>query len=350
MARLPALLRRGSDLLGFGFDLGLKLGLGLGLALCASVPALAQAPAAAPAAAPAGTVLVTLGTQGGPVPTPARSQPANALIVNGQPYLIDAGNGVARQLALANIRYTAIRQIFITHHHDDHNADLGTLMGMVWSIGVPAPITAYGPNGTGEFLEGFKRSFVINQKIRESDFPELYKITPDAFFLSRDIGEAKQARTIFEDKNVKVDAIQNCHYHFAPGAPAGAAASYAFRFKTADKTIVISGDTGPCPQLVDFARGADILVHEVISLDSVGAALRGQNIPDARIAVMMRHMEEDHSTPEVVGKLAAQAGVGMVVLTHVIPGSDDVPDSAYTEGVAREFKGKVVVAKDLMRF
>lgn len=320
----------------------------LGLALCAAAPALAQTPAAA--AATSGTVLVTLGTQGGPVPTTARSQPANALIVNGQPYLIDAGNGVARQLALAGIRYTAIRQIFITHHHDDHNADLGTLMGMVWSIGFPLPVTAYGPNGTGEFLEGFKRSLAINQKIRESDFPELYKITPDGFFLSKDIGEAKQAKTIFEDKNLKVDAIQNCHYHFTPGAPAGAAASYAFRFKTADKTIVISGDTGPCPQLVEFARGADLLVHEVINLDLVGAALRAQGIPDARVATMMRHMEEDHSTPEVVGKLAAQAGVGMVVLSHVIPGSYDIPDSAYIDGVARSFKGKVVVAKDLMRF
>ncbi len=321
---------------------------GIGLALCAAAPAWAQA-AASPTPA-SGTVLVTLGTQGGPVPTAARLQPANALIVNGQPYLIDAGNGVARQLALAGIRYTAIRQIFITHHHDDHNADLGTLMGMVWSIGVPAPITAYGPDGTKEFLEGFKRSFAVNQEIRESDFPELYKITPDAFFLAKDIGEAKEARTLYQDKNVQVDAIENCHYHFAPGAPAHDAASYAFRFRTADRTIVFSGDTGPCEPLVAFARGADVLVHEVINLDLLSAATRAQGIPDARLATMMRHMEEDHSTPDVVGRLAAQAGVGMVVLTHVIPGTDDIPDSAYVDGVARHFHGKVVVAKDLMRF
>jgi ribonuclease BN (tRNA processing enzyme) len=315
----------------------------LALGLLVTVPVPAQTPAG-------GTILVTLGTQGGPVPTPARSQPANALIVNGQPYLIDAGNGVARQLALAGIRYTAIRQIFITHHHDDHNADLGTLMGMVWSIGVPAPITAYGPKGTSEFLAGFRRSFAINQAIRESDFPELYKITPDAFFQAREIGEAHQAKTIFQDPNVRVDAIQNCHYHFAPGAPAADAASYAFRFVTADKTIVFSGDTGPCEPLVEFARGADILVHEVINLDLLAAATRAQGIPDARLATMMRHMEEDHSTPETVGRLAARAGVGMVVLTHVIPGSDGIPDSAYSQGVSRFFNGRVVVAKDLMRF
>src|SRR4029077_18993192 len=94
-----------------------------------------------PAAAPKITRLILLGTQGGPRVNADRAQSANVLIVNGTPYLIDAGNGVARQLSLAHVSLPAIHQIFITHNHDDHNADWGTLMGLAWTLGNTQPIT-----------------------------------------------------------------------------------------------------------------------------------------------------------------------------------------------------------------
>lgn len=299
------------------------------------------------------TTLIMLGTQGGPRHTRARSQPANAIIVNGQPYLIDAGNGVGRQLVLAGISPFRIHQIFITHHHDDHNADLGTLMGLVWSIGVPRPITVFGPVGTGAFIAGFEQMFAVNERIRRADFPGFYKIAPHDFFLYAEIGAASKPKLVYKDQNVQVDAVENCHFHGSKpgGAAYGETASYAYRFRTADKTIVISGDTGPCEALVEFARGADILVHEVINVDLLVAAMRasGQMSPDA-IRDQMRHMEEDHTSPEGVGKLAARAGVRMVVLTHLIPGDESDPSTAYSDGVSRHFTGKVVVASDLARY
>lgn len=299
------------------------------------------------------TSLVILGTQGGPRHTRTRSQPANAIIVNGQPYLIDAGNGVGRQLVLAGISPFRIRQIFVTHHHDDHNADLGTLMGLVWSIGVPRPITVYGPVGTGAYIAGFEQMFAVNERIRRADLPGGYKIPPHDFFLYREIGAAVEPKLVYKDENVEVEAVENCHFHksLPGGAGYGETSSYAYRFKTADRTIVISGDTGPCEALVEFARGADILVHEVINVDLLSTAMKasGQFSPQA-IQDQVRHMEEDHSSPETVGKLAARATVGMVVLTHVIPGDEADPSTSYTDGVARYFKGKVVLASDLTRF
>jgi ribonuclease BN (tRNA processing enzyme) len=300
--------------------------------------------------AQSGTSLITLGTQGGPRHTQKRSQPANVIIANGQPYLVDAGNGVGRQLVLAGISPFRIRQIFITHHHDDHNADLGTLMGLVWSIGIPRPITVYGPVGTGEYIAGFEQLFRVNERVRRADFPGSYRIAPHEFFLYQEIGSAIEPKLVFKDQNIEVDAVENCHFHKSSGGY-GDAVSYAYRFRTADKTIVISGDTGPCEALVEFARGADILVHEVINVELLAAAMSasGQLSPQA-IQDQMRHMGEDHADAETVGKLAARAGVGMVVLTHVIPGDPSDPPAAYTDGVSRHFKGKVVLASDLDRF
>ena len=288
--------------------------------------------------------LVLLGTGGGPTPLATRSYPASLLIVNNEPYLIDAGNGVARQLMLAGVAVTRIGQIFITHNHDDHNADLGTLMGLEWSIGRSVPITAHAPRGTKAMMDGFLKFFAENRDIRLSQRADI-KAPPEQVFK---IEEIQAPGRIFEDANVKVDAIENCHFDFKPGTPAaGRAKSYAFRFKTADKTIVFSGDTGPCPGLADFAKGADILVHEVILLAAPSSGAPPPPPPQQQIQ-FFRLMTQIHTTPEDVGKLAAKAKIKMVVLNHI--GRDDLPDSAYIDGVKKYYSGPVVVGKDLMRF
>jgi ribonuclease BN (tRNA processing enzyme) len=295
---------------------------------------------------PAKTTLITLGTQGGPLRSKTRSQPANVLIVNDEPYIIDAGNGVARQLAMAGVPLGRVGQIFITHNHDDHNADLGTMMGLAWTLGRSAPITVHGPTGTRDMMDGFLKYFAANRDIRLSDFPDFYKTMPEQLF---NVHEIQGPGLIYKDVNVQVEAIENCHFHF-PGSPASNARSYALRFKTADRTIVFSGDTGPCEAMVNFAMGADILVHEVINLDLYEAVLKTRPFSPEQRQNVLRHMKEDHATPDEVGKLAASAKVGMVVLSHIIPGDANDPDNAYSDGVAAHYSGNIVVARDLMRF
>ena len=119
--------------------------------------------------AQAETRVITLGTQGGPMPTANRSQPANALVVNDRVYLIDAGNGVARQLVKAGIDHRRVGHIFITHNHDDHNSDWGTLMGYQWATGRRQPTHVYGPAGTEDMLKGFLQFFKPNARIRMAD-------------------------------------------------------------------------------------------------------------------------------------------------------------------------------------
>jgi ribonuclease BN (tRNA processing enzyme) len=304
-----------------------------------------------PAPASKLTRLILLGTQGGPRVNADRAQSANVLIVNGTPYLIDAGNGVARQLSLARVPLPSIHQIFITHNHDDHNADWGTLMGLAWTLGNTRPITVYGPRGTESMRQGFLEYFAPNAAAHYLEGAA--NIPPESVIKAHDIAAPG---LIYQDANIRVTAHENCHYHFSKGTPGYRwQQSFAFRFDTPDRVIVFSGDTGPCDDaLADFARGADILVHEVIDVPAIEAALRrpvpGLDTSPARIAALMTHMVTEHSTPQEVGKTASRAGVRMVVLSHLIPGAPTEPDSGYVEGVKEFYSGPVVVGRDLLEF
>lgn len=330
-----------------------KIKRGAAIAACVLAPnlcALAQPAAAPPAAA---TRVFTLGTQGGPISNANRSQPSNAVVVGDRIYLVDAGNGVARQLRQAGLDYRRVGNIFITHNHDDHNADWGTLMGLQWSTGRRSPTHVYGPKGTESMREGFLRYFQYNAEIRASD--PGYSVPPEAIFKAHDItGNG----VVYQDDLVKVSAVEVCHYHFsiANMQTSSPHKAYAFRFETPDKVIVFSGDTGACAALTDFARGADLLIHEVVSLPLMADTLRKlfdsmpEKPPAGMFEGLMRHMAEDHTLPEDIGQLAKAAGVKKVVLSHFVPGGDKDPDSAYLDGVKKYFDGPVVAAKDLMEF
>lgn len=329
----------------------------LGLAVTAQLAAAqAPAPTATPSATPAasaGTRVVMLGTQGGPLPTGQRAQPANAVVVQGRIYLVDAGNGVVRQLVQAGLDYRRVDHIFITHQHDDHNADWGTLMGLQWSTGRRSEVHVHGPEGTEAMLAGFLRYFEPNARVRRADAPMLPP--PESLFRAHDL---KGPGLVYEDDLVKVTAAENCHYHFNPAAPAATARdrSYALRFQTPDKVVVFSGDTGQCADLVAFARDADLLVHEVVSLPLIADSLRRfmasqQGRPQPGLFEdLMKHMAADHTVPEDIGRLAAAARVKKVVLTHFVPGREGDADSDYTDGVKQHFNGPVVAARDLMAF
>ena len=296
--------------------------------------------------ATAQTRLVTLGTQGGPIPSKLRSQPANALIVRDKVYLIDAGDGVARQLLAAGIDLRRVGQIFITHDHDDHNAGWGALIGLQWDLGI-WPVHVYAPSAES-MMQGFLQYFAPNARIRQAD-SGAGKLQPSAAFHAHDI---KGNGLIFKDELISVTAQENCHYQRDPNPDMkrnDQDRSYALRVQTPDKTIVFSGDTGRCPPLTAFAKDADLLVHEVIDLPLTREMLRHQHVPDAMADGLMRHMTDEHTVPEDVGVLARDAGAKKVVLTHLVPGGEE-PDERYTDGVRKHFKGPVVVARDLTVF
>ena len=143
---------------------------------------------------------------------------------------------------------------------------------------------------------------------------------------------------------------------FPPGTlDYGIAKSYSYRFDTPDRVIVFTGATGPSEAVTELSKGADILLSEVTSVEEAKEQRIKNGIWDrmspAVQAVYIRHMSEEHLTPEEVGKMAARAGVKTVVLTH-LPSTTDPKDeyARFGDQVRKYFSGRVLVAKDLMEF
>jgi len=297
-----------------------------------------------------GTRLITLGTRGGPGPMVGRAQSSNILIVNGALYIVDAGEGVTRRLTRAGIAIRDIDNIFITHPHSDHTGGLGGLMSSEYDLNRTKPVNIYGPPGTDAGVKALVAFLNVSADIRISEGMRM--VPPVKIFFGHDTGDG----VIYQDANVKVTAAENSHFHFAPGTPAyGKYKSYSYRFETPDRVVVFSGDTGPSAALDDLAKGADLLVSEVMSIED----WKDQQIKTGRWQAMTpeqqtrayRRQVEEHITPDEIGKLATRANVKTVVLTHFLPATD--PKDEYKrlgEQVNKHFSGKVLVAKDLMEF
>jgi ribonuclease BN (tRNA processing enzyme) len=299
-------------------------------------------------APPKGTQIVTLGTRGGPLPSRDRTQSSNLLVVDGTLYLIDAGDNVTRRIVQAGYDFRKVGKIFISHPHSDHTAGLATLLVSAWEYQRREPIDIYG-GGVEALVKGAIAYLTPNSEIR---WAEGKKQPMADLFHGHDIGPG----LVYQDGKVKVTAAENTHFNFPQGSPpAGKYKSYSYRFETPDRVVVFTGDTGPSDAVTDLAKGADVLVTEVTLPDDVVELFKRSGIWQAKTpdeqAGFLRHMHEEHVTPEEVGKMAARAGVKTVVLTHLSPTTDPEDDyQRYIDGAKKFFPGQVVVAKDLMRF
>lgn len=275
--------------------------------------------------------LILLGTAGGPTPKAQRAAPASAVVIGDAVYVVDCGNGVARQMALAGLSLGAIRDVFITHHHSDHNADYGNLLWLAWAADLRRPVDAWGPPP----LKRMTRRFLqlndgdIRTRIADEGRPPLAPmIRPH---------ELRRGGVVMQDDRVKVSAALVEH---PPVTPA-----FAYRFDCPDRSIVFSGDTRPSRALVELARGADVLVHEVMYLPALERLIASE----AQAARLRQHLLDSHTTTEQVGRLASEAGVKTLVLNHFVPGGDaSLTDQVWRDAVAPHFDGELVIGRDLM--
>lgn len=325
------------------------------LAILAATAALAMAVAvdpvmaqtAAPQAQP-GTTLITLGTRGGPLPTKDRAQSSNLLVVNGTLYVIDAGDGVTRRIVQAGYDFRKVGKIFITHAHDDHTAGLATLLTSEWEYQRAEPIDIYG-SGVEALVKGAIDYLTPNAEIRWAEGKR--RPMADTFH-----GHDVAPGLIYQDANVKVTAVENTHFHFPPGSPPyGKYKSYSYRFETPDRVVFFTGDTGPSDAVVELAKGADLYVTETTSPEGVVEVFKKTGIWQAKTADeqagFLRHMHEEHVTPEDIGKMAAKAGVKAVVMTHLGPSTNpDEEYQRYVDEAKKYYTGPITLAKDLMKF
>lgn len=297
---------------------------------------------------------VTLGTAGGPQLHANQAQIANAALVGDAVYLFDLGNGVLRQMAAAKLPVKNVRAIFLSHHHVDHNADVGPLMLSTWLFGAGTPVPVFGPDGTEHLVSGLAAA---NEATVLAFFPVAGPAQRplSSVFNPTDLPSQMNApRVVYEDADVRVSAITVDHFQVAPSVPlAKMPQAVAYRIDTTGRSFVYTGDTGPSPNLEKLAQGADVLITEVVDPQAFAAAMR-RSMPNAPVGILdalSASMSKNHLTPANIGQLAARAAVKMVVLTHFVPAAEDQPDAGgYTEGIAASFKGPIVLAHDLSRF
>lgn len=347
-------------------------------------PAAAAAPTSARRRRKARTRVVLLGTAGGPaVLDGGRHGVSTAIVFEDKVYVVDLGIGAFGRLQQSGLApdtglgsaLSRVRGIFFTHLHSDHTVDWPTTyaigsMNIVGRSG--GPVQVFGPGArdtlmrvfppkrpvpglvspdepmpgissmTGHLRNAFAQDF--NDRLRDSNFPD-----PDTLFEVHDIDHSavwsidpegvpprlEAPIDVWKDGEVTVTATLVDHH---PTAPA-----YGYRFDTPDGSVVISGDTCVSQNLIDLARGADVLVHEVIDPEFVERLTA--SLPAETAEPVRKRLLESHTTIEQVGRdVAEPAGVGTLVLSHLVPA--DNPSSRWRQA-RRGFSGDLVVGEDL---
>lgn len=331
------------------------------------------------------TRLVLLGTSGGPPWWGAkvgRSGISSAVSVDGSVYLVDCGEGWGpryQQASLGPEGYQEclanMRAVFITHMHSDHTVDYPNLLTLAWhngSDGFERPVKVLGPGDRGalppviggesqaqvtcpedptpgietmteRLIQGFAAD--INDRVRDqgkTDIRSLFDVHDIS--LPKGCGDNPNGNPsptmdpfpVYEDDKVRVTATLVNHTPVFP--------SFAFRFDSDYGSIVFSGDTCPCDNLVSLAKGADILVHEAI--DQQWAESIFPKPLNSADAALLQHFLKAHTTIEQVGPVAEKCGVRALVLSHIGPA--DTPVSRWKEA-QNGFSGQLVVGEDLLQ-
>jgi len=275
--------------------------------------------------------VVLLGTKGGPRMEKGLSWSTCSVIdVEGHPYIVDCGLGVTRQFVEAGYSLSQVDNIFLTHHHSDHNLEFGPLIHTLWTTGTSDSVSVYGPEGTKNLLKGFLISQEIDIKVRIEDEKQ------------RDLASIINVNEIsegfvMEDERVRVTALKVIHGLLEN--------CFAFKFETQDKKIVFSGDTIFSPSLIDFSKDADVLIHEVMlerGIDEIAKRLKKVK-PNLK-----EHLMISHTTAEDAARVAKEANVKHLVFNHYVPHiPGDFPNSEFVDAARKVWEGKITAGYDL---
>ena len=272
--------------------------------------------------------LTLLGT-GLPMPNPHRKGPSQAITFGEETVLIDCGPGAVHRLVEMGTMPSQIHRVFLTHQHADHYLDLDYFILIRWLSGVDAPLEIYGPPGIQRMVETLMEAHAF-------DYAERIKSTgtdrglPTFSFQEYDPGP------ICEINGAKVKAFNIDHL---PNN-----LSFGFRFDDKDTSIVLSGDTAPCENVIRYAHKADLLVHECVDARKSNLAKSSLwKSPEDRIA----HMSRIHTFPDALGEVAREADPKKLVTTHMVPAT--VP-AELKEQIADNFNGPIVIGEDLLDF
>lgn len=274
--------------------------------------------------------ITLLGTKGGPAVRQGGSMPTASLIeIGGKKILIDAAIGCTRSLVEAGHSLLEIDAIFITHLHSDHILELGPLLYTAWTTGLRQPVQVFGPKGTAAHWQYFLKAMSFDAEIRVEDegrtpIAGLAEVTEFGDGLDTQQGEVRV-------RSLRVDhpPVTDC---------------FALRFDHGETSAVFSADTCYFPPLADFAAHANVLVHEAMHLDGIEKLLARTRNTDERLR---KHLLASHTPAEDVGRIADDAGVGHLLLNHLVPADDsEITEQHWLAETQKHWSGPTTVGHD----
>lgn len=276
------------------------------------------------------TKVILLGT-GNPNPSPEQSGCSVMILVNNTPYIVDFGPGLIRRAAaltpkyggkLEGLKISEIKTAFLTHLHSDHTTGYPDLILTPWVMGRNEPLNVYGPEGTNKLTTHILKAYEDDIRYRiygtESANNQGWRVNSHEFV---------KEGVIYKDDNIKVEAFPVTHGTW-PNA-------WGFRFTTPDKVIVLSGDTTPNEKVIEYAKGADILIHEVYSKAAF----------DKRRKSSQHYHSKQHTSTYELGEIAEKTKPGIVVLYHILFWGYTEQD--LLDEISTKYKGHVISGRDL---
>ena len=259
--------------------------------------------------------------------------PTSSLVcLNGKKIVVDCGLGVSRGLIDQDVQLRDLSLIIITHLHSDHYLELGPLLHTAWTAGLKTPVDVYGPSGLQEYWHAFLESMKVDIAIRLED-----EGRPDLATLVR-FHIIDEGHVLSED-GITVTAMRNEHPPLID--------TFALRFETDTHNVVFSGDTAYLPALIDFAKGADLLIHEAMLEDALQPLFDRIGNGDDRL---MKHFLRAHTMADRAASIAQDAGVKALALHHLIPSDDPTfTEEHWNDAVKPHYDGQFYLGRDGLR-
>ncbi|BBH23021.1 ribonuclease Z [Paenibacillus baekrokdamisoli] len=285
--------------------------------------------------------VILLGT-GSPRAFYGRAKPSVVVLAGNKTFLVDCGGGAVDQMIKAGVMPQRVSDVLFTHHHYDHNAGFFDVFITSWRThitpervykGRSVPMQVYGPETTEAIIGKMRESFEFDVKLRVS-----YNLS-DKAGSQIEYTECNEG-VVYDKDGIKITAFEVDHRPVYPAV--------AYKFEYNGKSAVISGDTIPVPNMIKYAAGTDLLVHEAYNkpwLDELIAQYPEQ-------AQALANPAKYHTTTLEAADIARRAGVKHLVLTHHIPApaTTEIAEQAYISGMSEIYEGPITVGRDLMSF
>ena len=285
--------------------------------------------------------LTLLGTSS-PIHQPHRFGPCQVISDGAVRVLVDVGWGATLRLYQAGMPPQSIDAVFITHLHSDHTTDFADFLVMRWVGGITAPLLVYGPAGTAKMIEGYRQALSADMKFRLAHHGD--KLSPIGTACDvREISAGEEPQAV---ANVGDISVQAFHVDHRPVMPA-----FGYRLEQGGKSIVISGDTNPCPGLLNGSKDADILVCDSMNREMMAAVEdRLRTVGNELQAALLADAHTYHASTQEAADIAQRAGVKHLVLSHVMPSIVPEQEVEFVAGLDRIYSGRISVGHDLEHF